>query len=163
MRLPDFAVGEQVAQQRGRALLPRVRTGVMDACVERVGRAAHSLETHGGRSVGAAPQRPGIGHEQRRKTRLRLRSVHEGQSFLGLERDRARHFDVPLADHRQGEMRQRRKVTGGTHAALRRHGGMELAVQHLDQQLGKDGSHPTRAAYEHVRPQHHHRPHRRFR
>src|SRR3989441_11119996 len=36
---------------------------------------------------------------------------------------------------------------------------MELAVQHLDQQLGKDGSHSTRATYEHVRPQHHHRAH----
>src|SRR5258705_6082753 len=34
---------------------------------------------------------------------------------------------------------------------------MELAVQHVDQKLGKDRPHPTRAAHEDVRPQQHHR------
>ena len=46
MRLPDFAVGEQVAQQGGGALLPGVRAGIMDAGIERIGRAADCLETH---------------------------------------------------------------------------------------------------------------------
>src|SRR6266576_4413296 len=34
---------------------------------------------------------------------------------------------------------------------------MELAVQHVDQKLGKDRPYPTRAAHEHVSPQQHHR------
>src|SRR6266446_7787270 len=34
---------------------------------------------------------------------------------------------------------------------------MKLAVQHLDQQLRKSRPHPARAAYEDIRPQHHHR------
>ena len=90
----------------------------MDASVERIGRAADRLEAHRGGRVRAAPQRPGIGHEERRETRLCLGPVHKGQSLLGLERDGTRHLHIPLTDHRQGEMRQGREIAGGAHAAL---------------------------------------------
>ena len=118
MRLADFTVGEQVAQQRRRALLPRVRAGVVDAGVEGIGRTADRLETHRGGGVSAPPQHPGVRHEQRGKTGLRLRPVYEGQSFFGLERDGTWDLHVPLANHRQREVRQRCKVAGGTYASL---------------------------------------------
>ena len=37
VRFTNFAVGQQLAQQRRRALLPGVRTGVVDTGVERIG------------------------------------------------------------------------------------------------------------------------------
>ena len=144
MGLADLAVGEQLAQQSGGALLLGVRPRVVNAGVERIGCAADRLQAHRGSAVRRPPQRPGVVHEQRGKPRLRLGPVHEGEAFFRLERDGSRHFHVPFADHREGEMRQRGQVARRTHAALRRHPGMDPAVEHLDQQLRQNGTHAAR-------------------
>ena len=157
MGFADLAVGQQLAQQGGRALLPRMRSGVMDAGVERIRRAADRFETHGGGRVGSAPQRPGIRDEQRRQARLRLRAVHERQPLFGLERDRVRDAHVALTDHREREVRERREIARRTDAALRGHGRMDPPVQHLNEQLGEHRPHAARAAHQHVGSQQHHR------
>jgi len=107
-----------------------------------------------------APGGPGIGHEQRGETRLRLGSVDERETFLGFQRNRLRDLHVAFTDHGQREMRQRRQIAGRTHTALRRHARMYAAIEHVDQQLGDHRSHAAGPAQQHVRPEQHHGAHR---
>ena len=165
VRLTDFRAGEQPTQQRRRALLERVRARVVDPRVERLRGAAYRLEAHRRRRVRRAPQHPGVVHEQRRHPRLRLRPIHERQPLFRLEGDGSQPIRPErgavraLADHREGQVRERRKIARGADAPLRRNARMHLRIQHLDDQLGQRRSHAARAAHQHIGAQQHHRPH----
>ena len=102
-----------------------------------------------------------------------MRPVHEREPFLRFQLDRLesrraqRGAGVPpsllpslvLPHQRQRQMGQGGQVPGRAHAPLRGHTRVHAGIQHRDNQLGKDGTHPARPPHQHVRPQQHHRPH----
>ena len=85
MRAVDRAVGDQRRQSRRRVPLAVERPAVVDARVERLGRAAQRLDRHGRGDVGGVGQPARVVGGERQHRRRRLRAVDERQAFLGLE------------------------------------------------------------------------------
>ena len=56
-------------------------------------------------------------------------------------------------------MRERRQITRGPDAPLRRNARVHPGIQHLDDELGQRRSHTARPAHQHIGTQQHHRPH----
>ena len=88
VRLDDAAVRGQPAEVGGDRLLRGVRPQRVDARVERRVGAHQRFQRHGAGHVGQPREPAGVEHGQHAQPRHEVRAVEQGQSFLGLERQR---------------------------------------------------------------------------
>ena len=85
VRLPDLAVGQQVAHQLGRAELAWMGPIRVNSRIERHRSTPQRLQRHRRSADRRAPQDLGVVHQQRQQSGLRLRAVDEGDPLLGRE------------------------------------------------------------------------------
>ena len=120
--------------------------------------------------VGEAREPRGAPERERAHGGERLRSVEQREAFLGfqadgldagaLQRDAARHAlpaidRFAFADDAERQVGERRQIAGGAHRALRGDHGMNAAIQHERQRLGKHRAHAAIAERQRVGAQGH--------
>ena len=175
VRLADGAVGEQRAHERGRGALSRVRTGVVNAGVERRGRSAQRLEAHRRGADGRAPEHARIVHQEGQDRGLGLGPIDEGNAFLGPEPvgresrggERRRGGDgfaggaeqLAFAHEYHRHVTERGEVAAGADASLLRHPRHEPGVDQRDHGADEPGPDAAGRPEQHVRPQDHQRAH----
>ena len=82
MRLANLAVGEQLAQQRRRRRLTELAAHVLNARIERDGRAEQRFERHRAGDVRRAPEPVRVDERERADRGVRLRAVDQREPFL---------------------------------------------------------------------------------
>ena len=146
VRLADQAALQHAAQVLRHQQLSRVRTGLVNALVE--GDVGAPQRVYGERAnhVGRVHQDFHLQRCQQSDGQHALGAVDERDGLLGLQHQRldvgllqragGRHalavkHGLAFADQHQSQMRQRRQIAAGPHAALRGNDGVHPTVQHL--------------------------------
>ncbi len=178
MRLANLRTLHQPHQVSSRVNLPFVRPCQMNSRIKCRWRTHQSLQRHCARQVAEPHHAARSRRRKRAHCGHRLRAVQERQSLLRSQRQwlkprppqrfstrqpRALIERLPLTDHNERQMRQRRQIAARSHRSLFRNHRVNARVEKRNQQLQQLRPHPAESLCKHIRAQQQHRSRFRFR